>query len=136
MNITHGAIVGLAGGAIGLVCAVPAAAVPDGPLLSGTYNVVGQYRAATADAVMHISSGCGGCDAVATSAGNSVTLTWTGAGWTSMNAAGGCGPTQMVVTPSNPTGVVQNFTSVMTWLQPEICAITQPGLANGTRISD
>jgi hypothetical protein len=42
----------------------------------------------------------------------------------------------MVVTPSNPTGIVQNFTSVMTWLQPEICAITQPGIANGTRVSD
>ncbi len=41
-----------------------------------------------------------------------------------------------VISPSNPTGVMQNYTSVMTFLQPEICQIVEPGIANGTRISD
>ena len=136
MKISHGLVVGgVIAGALPLALAAPAAAVPDGPLLSGTYSAVGQYRAATAGAIVHISSKCPGCDAVATAEGNSVALTWTGAGWTS-TGGGGCGPTETVITPSNPTGVVQNYTSVMTFLQPEICGTVEPGIANATRISD
>lgn len=137
MKISRGlAATCVACGALALVGAGPAAA-DDGPILSGTYSAVGQYRAATAPGILHISSKCPGCDAVATADnGNSVVLKWTGAGWTSTTAAGGCGPTETVVTPSNPTGVVQNYTSVMTFLTPEVCNITEPGLSNGTRISD
>jgi hypothetical protein len=136
MKISHGmAVAGLLAGAVPLTLAATAAAAPDGPLLSGTYSAVGQYRAATAGAIVHISSKCPGCDAVATAGGNTVNLTWTGAGWTS-TAGGGCGPTETVITPSNPTGVVQNYTSVMTFLQPEICGTVEPGIANATRISD
>jgi hypothetical protein len=54
----------------------------------------------------------------------------------STTASGGCGPTETVITPSNPTGLVQNYTSVMTFLQPELCGTTEPGLANATRIGD
>jgi hypothetical protein len=136
MKISHGlAVAGVLAGALPFALAVPAAAAPDGPLLSGTYSAVAQYRAATAGAILHISSKCPGCDAVATAEGNSVTLTWTGAGWIS-TAGGGCGPTETVITPSNPTGLVQNYTSVMTFLQPEICGTVEPGISNGTRISD
>jgi hypothetical protein len=137
MKISHGlAVAGVVGGVIPFVAAAPAAAAPDGPLLSGTYSAVGQYRAATATAVLHISSKCPGCDAVATAEGNTVALKWTGAGWMSTTASGGCGPTETIITPSNPTGLVQNYTSVMTYLQPELCGTTEPGLANATRIGD
>jgi hypothetical protein len=137
MKISYGLVVaGVVCGVIPFAGAPPAAAAPDGPLLSGTYSAVGQYRAATANAVLHISSKCPGCDAVATAEGNTVVLTWTGAGWMSTTAAGGCGPTQSIITPSNPTGIVQNYTSVMTFLQPEICGTVEPGVSNGTRIGD
>jgi hypothetical protein len=72
---------------------------------------------------------------VATGGGNSTVLKWTGAGWTT-SGGGGCGPTETLITPSNPTGIVQNYTSVLTFLTPEVCGITQPGLSNGTRIAD
>jgi hypothetical protein len=82
MKISHRmAVAGLLAGAVPLTLAATAAAAPDGPLLSGTYSAVGQYRAATAGAIVHISSKCPGCDAVATAGGNPVNLTWTGAGW-------------------------------------------------------
>lgn len=137
MKISQAVAVGVAGAALAIGAAIPAAAEPDGPILSGTYTAVGQYRAATAGAVLHITSKCAGCDAVATADnGNSVVLKWTGAGWTSTSANGGCGPTETVITPSNPTGIVQNYTSVMTFLTPEVCNIVEPGLSNGTRISD
>jgi hypothetical protein len=136
MSLSQPLVVFIAGGALALGAAAPAAA-DDGPLLSGTYTAVGQYRAATAGAVLHISSKCPGCDAVATADnGNSVVLKWTGAGWTSTATNGGCGPTETVITPSNPTGLVQNYTSVMTFLTPEVCGTTEPGLSNGTRVGD
>jgi hypothetical protein len=137
MKISHGLVIaGAVGAVIPFAAAVPAGAAPDGPLLSGTYSAVGQYRAATAGAVLHISSKCPGCDAVATAEGNTVVLKWTGAGWMSTTTTGGCGPTETVITPSNPTGIVQNYTSVMTFLQPEICGTVEPGMSNGTRIGD
>ena len=136
MKISQILFVGIAGGALAFVGAAPAIA-DDGPLLSGTYTAVGQYRAATAGAVLHISSKCPGCDAVATGDnGNSVILKWTGAGWTSTSTNGGCGPTETVIASSDPTGLVQNYTSVMTFLTPEVCGITEPGLSNGTRVGD
>jgi hypothetical protein len=136
MRISHTLAVGIAAGALAFGVAAPANA-DGGPLLSGTYTAIGQYRAATAGAVLHISSNCPGCDAVATADnGNSTVLKWTGGGWTSTSANGGCGPTETVITPSNPTGLVQNYTSVMTFLTPEVCGITEPGLSNGTRVGD
>lgn len=137
MKISHGLIATgmLTGLAVG-AGAVPAAADPDGPLFSGTYSAVGQYRAAAAPAILHISSKCPGCDAVAVGdTGNSVALKWAGGTWVS-TATGGCGPTQTVITPSNSTGLVQNYTSVMTFLTPEVCGTAEPGLSNGTRVGD
>lgn len=137
MKVSHGLLVtGFFGGAVLGAGAVPATADPGGPLLSGTYSATAQYRAATAPAILHISSKCPGCDAVATGDnGESVVLKWTGRTWTSA-AGGGCGPTETVITPSNPTGIVQNYTSVMTFLTPEVCGTAEPGISNGTRVGD
>jgi hypothetical protein len=80
MKISQAVAIGAAGAALAIGAAIPAAAEPDGPILSATYTAVGQYRAATAGAVLHITSNCAGCDAVATGDnGNSVVLKWTGA---------------------------------------------------------
>jgi hypothetical protein len=46
------------------------------------------------------------------------------------------GPTETVITSSNPTGIVQNYTSVMTFLTPEVCGTVEPGVSNGTRVGD
>jgi hypothetical protein len=135
MTITRGLAVGVFGGALLLAAAAPAAA--DGPVLSGTYNIVATANGTTATEVMHISSSCAKCGATATSAkGGTVALTWTGAGWQG-TASGGCGPMTSVITPvGDVNGVVQSFTDVATFLTPEVCNTTGPGMATGTRISD
>ena len=136
MKLCHGLIASVVGGgALVLAGAFPATAEPDGPILSGTYNAVGQYRAATADAVLHISSKCPGCDAVATGEGTPRSSSGRAPAGP-QPAVAAAGPTETLITPSNPTGIVQNYTSVMTFLTPEVCGIAQPGLSNGTRIAD
>jgi hypothetical protein len=89
MKVSHGLLVtGFFGGAVLGAGAVPGTADPGGPLLSGTYSATAQYRAATAPAILHISSKCPGCDAVATGDnGKSVVLKWNGRTWTSAAGA-------------------------------------------------
>jgi hypothetical protein len=136
-TIIRGLTVGVLGGALLVAAETPAAATPQGPVLSGTYDVVATYRSATVNEVMHIVSGCPQCDATATStSGGTVALTWNGAGWQG-TSGGGCGPMTSVITPvGNVNGFVQNFTTVATFLTPEVCAVTGPGTGTGTRIGD
>jgi hypothetical protein len=128
--------VGVLGAAVLATPATPASAVPDGPVLSGTYDVVANYGTAVANDVLHISSKCPRCAATATSSSGSVALTWIGAGWQS-TSGGGCGPMTSVITPvGDVNGFVQNFTTVATFVTPEVCGITGPGTATGTRVGD
>jgi hypothetical protein len=135
ITIIRGLAAGIGGTVLLGAAATPGAATPQGPVLSGTYDVVATYGTATANEVMHIVSGCPQCDATATStSGGTVALTWNGAGWQG-TAGGGCGPMTSVITPvGNVNGFVQNFTTVATFLTPEVCGITGPGTGTGTRV--
>lgn len=129
-ELAAGAVVGVLLGA----GAAPAAAAPQGPVLSGTYDIIATYKSATVNEVVTLASDCPQCNATVTSNGKSNTMTWNGIGWEG-TWGGGCGPATTVYTPSGDVdGVVKNFTVLGTYLTPEVCGINGPTVGTGTRI--
>lgn len=135
-RITHAVSAGVACGVLLLAGAAPAAAAPDGPILSGTYNVTANYGSAVINEVVQIASGCPQCDATLTGKAGAVNMTWNGVAWENVAAASGCGPFTTVYTPLSGNGIVQSFAILGTYLTPEVCAITGPVIGTGNRISD
>jgi hypothetical protein len=100
------------------------------PRLHGTYNNTSTLNAATATGVNQISSPCGGCNAVVTTNGLSVTAIWTGAGWSASSPAQ-CGP---VVATYIPTSVVDGYVQTASGTTTGMCGVTQPIVSTLVRI--
>lgn len=110
---------------------------PAGPLFNGTYDVVSSYGTATINALATVTSACPGCDATMVSQGYTTPMRWNGAGW-SYTVTGGCGPTDVVVTPvGGIDGPVPTLTMVGTFTAPPAgCVITGAITGTFTRTGD
>lgn len=123
ITITRRLTIGIGALLTATTAAVPAIAAAGGPLFSGTYAV------APYGSVVHVSSQCGGCNAVGVDKA-AANFTWTGAGWESTYDAG-CGMGTTVLTP---TAVVNGVVQELTASGASPC--TGPVVANWSRVGD